>query len=99
VRKLIAGPTVFICDECIELCKDIIQEENKSSLTGRRPCGCCCPMPAFSDRARHRRKGLLSKHQDERLEQQDKAGELADSGLDQRHLAGRQLTRGTRTSR
>src|SRR5271167_2957709 len=27
VRKLIAGPTVFICDECIELCKDIIQEE------------------------------------------------------------------------
>jgi ATP-dependent Clp protease ATP-binding subunit ClpX len=31
VRKLIAGPTVFICDECIVLCKDIIQEE-KSSL-------------------------------------------------------------------
>jgi ClpX C4-type zinc finger len=30
VRKLIAGPTVFICDECIELCKDIIQEEKKS---------------------------------------------------------------------
>ena len=26
VRKLIAGPTVFICDECVELCKDIIQE-------------------------------------------------------------------------
>jgi hypothetical protein len=36
VRKLIAGPTVFICDECIELCKDIIQEENKSSLTKSR---------------------------------------------------------------
>jgi ClpX C4-type zinc finger len=33
VRKLIAGPTVFICDECVELCKDIIQEEKKSSLT------------------------------------------------------------------
>jgi ATP-dependent Clp protease ATP-binding subunit ClpX len=32
VRKLIAGPTVFICDECVELCKDIIQEEKKSSL-------------------------------------------------------------------
>jgi ATP-dependent Clp protease ATP-binding subunit ClpX len=31
VRKLIAGPTVFICDECVELCKDIIQEEKKSS--------------------------------------------------------------------
>ena len=33
VRKLIAGPTVFICDECVELCLDIIGEENKSSLT------------------------------------------------------------------
>jgi ATP-dependent Clp protease ATP-binding subunit ClpX len=32
VRKLIAGPTVFICDECVELCMDIIREENKSSL-------------------------------------------------------------------
>src|SRR5450631_4456532 len=35
VRKLIAGPTVFICDECIELCKDIIHEE-KSSLVKSR---------------------------------------------------------------
>ena len=32
VRKLIDGPTVFICDECVELCMDIIKEENKSSL-------------------------------------------------------------------
>ncbi len=32
VRKLIAGPTVFICDECVELCMDIIREENKSTL-------------------------------------------------------------------
>jgi ATP-dependent Clp protease ATP-binding subunit ClpX len=32
VRKLIAGPTVFICDECVELCMDIIREENKSAL-------------------------------------------------------------------
>jgi len=31
VRKLIAGPTVFICDECVELCMDIIREEGKSS--------------------------------------------------------------------
>ena len=29
VRKLIAGPTVFICDECVELCMDIIREEHK----------------------------------------------------------------------
>ena len=32
VRKLIAGPTVFICDECVELCMDIIKEENKDTL-------------------------------------------------------------------
>ena len=32
VRKLIAGPTVFICDECVELCMDIIREEHKSTL-------------------------------------------------------------------
>tara|TARA_B100001057_G_scaffold326832_1_gene327114 strand:+ start:1 stop:1254 length:1254 start_codon:yes stop_codon:yes gene_type:complete len=32
VRKLIAGPTVFICDECVELCMDIIKEENKTSF-------------------------------------------------------------------
>ena len=32
VKKLIAGPTVFICDECVELCMDIIKEETKSSL-------------------------------------------------------------------
>ena len=32
VKKLIAGPTVFICDECVELCMDIINEENKDSL-------------------------------------------------------------------
>ena len=32
VRKLIAGPTVFICDECVELCMDIIREENKTQI-------------------------------------------------------------------
>src|SRR3569833_4288745 len=32
VRKLIAGPTVFSCDECVELCMDIIREENKTSM-------------------------------------------------------------------
>ncbi len=36
VRKLIAGPTVFICAECVELCMDIIGEENKFSLTKSR---------------------------------------------------------------
>ncbi|MEM7007155.1 MAG: ATP-dependent Clp protease ATP-binding subunit ClpX [Pseudomonadota bacterium] len=32
VKKLIAGPTVFICDECVELCMDIIREENKTAM-------------------------------------------------------------------
>src|SRR5215510_2066811 len=36
VRKLIAGPTVFICDECVELCMDIIREEHKTTLTKTR---------------------------------------------------------------
>jgi len=36
VRKLIAGPTVFICDECVELCMDIIKEENKDSFANNQ---------------------------------------------------------------
>lgn len=35
VRKLIAGPTVFICDECVKLCTDIIHEENKTSFSSK----------------------------------------------------------------
>ena len=36
VRKLIAGPTVFICDECVELCNDIIREETKATFVNRK---------------------------------------------------------------
>ena len=35
VRKLIAGPSVFICDECIELCNDIIREESAADKGGK----------------------------------------------------------------
>ena len=35
VRKLIAGPSVFICDECIELCNDIIREESQADIPGK----------------------------------------------------------------
>ena len=35
VRKLIAGPSVFICDECIELCNDIIREETATDKGGK----------------------------------------------------------------
>tara|TARA_R110000772_G_scaffold100640_4_gene201017 strand:+ start:1220 stop:2509 length:1290 start_codon:yes stop_codon:yes gene_type:complete len=39
VRKLIAGPSVFVCDECVDLCNDIIREEiqDKTDDTGERP--------------------------------------------------------------
>jgi ATP-dependent Clp protease ATP-binding subunit ClpX len=36
VRKLIAGPTVFICDECVDVCNDIIADDNKFDKTGTR---------------------------------------------------------------
>ncbi len=43
VRKLIAGPTVFICDECVELCNDIIREETKSALVTKKEGGVPTP--------------------------------------------------------
>ena len=43
VRKLIAGPTVFICDECVELCNDIIREETKGGLVGKKDGGVPTP--------------------------------------------------------
>jgi ATP-dependent Clp protease ATP-binding subunit ClpX len=36
VRKLIAGPTVFICDECVEVCNDIIADDNRFYNRGVR---------------------------------------------------------------
>ncbi|MEQ1726319.1 MAG: ATP-dependent Clp protease ATP-binding subunit ClpX [Sphingopyxis sp.] len=43
VRKLIAGPTVFICDECVELCNDIIREEAKGAAPARKGGGVPSP--------------------------------------------------------
>ena len=43
VRKLIAGPSVFICDECVDLCNDIIQEEIQESDDGESSDG--LPVP------------------------------------------------------
>ena len=45
VRKLIAGPSVFICDECIELCNDIIREESARRRSARKPTKSDLPMP------------------------------------------------------
>ena len=44
VRKLIAGPTVFICDECVELCNDIIREEAKGGIAGKKDGGIATPL-------------------------------------------------------
>jgi ATP-dependent Clp protease ATP-binding subunit ClpX len=44
VRKLIAGPTVFICDECVELCNDIIREEIKGAVAARKDGGVPTPL-------------------------------------------------------
>ena len=47
VRKLIAGPTVFICDECVELCNDIIREETKAGIAGKKDGGVPSPRDIF----------------------------------------------------
>src|SRR5690606_36487220 len=46
VRKLIAGPSVFICDECIELCNDIIRDEAQSEAEGTAAPNAGLPSPA-----------------------------------------------------
>ena len=43
VRKLIAGPTVFICDECVDVCNDIISDDNGSNEKGE--LGSSLPVP------------------------------------------------------
>lgn len=47
VRKLIAGPTVFICDECVELCNDIIREESKAGPPGKKDGSVPTPKEIF----------------------------------------------------
>src|ERR1700760_1291151 len=46
VKKLIAGPSVFICDECIELCNDIIRDEVRAGGPGRAKPKPALPMPS-----------------------------------------------------
>ena len=47
VRKLIAGPSVFICDECVELCNDIIREEIEESNRQRSQITYPLPMKSI----------------------------------------------------
>jgi len=46
VRKLIAGPSVFICDECIELCNDIVRDEVQSDSTSESGARAGLPTPS-----------------------------------------------------
>ena len=61
VRKLIAGPSVFVCDECVELCNDIIREEledraeraRRRALAMRPTLNLCWLLTSPSDCLRH----------------------------------------------
>ena len=55
VRKLIAGPTVFICDECVRVCNDIIDDDQVVAAHGLVACLRCC--------LRRRRQSLFMRPQ------------------------------------
>ena len=83
VRKLIAGPTVFICDECVELCMDIISEETKSTgfkssdgvPTPREICGVLDDYVIGQAVAKRVLSVAVHNHY-KRLEHSDKSGDI-----------------------
>src|SRR6201746_1412320 len=84
VRKLIAGPTVFICDECVELCNDIIREETKAGIAGKKDGGVPTPRDIFTtlndyvigqDRAKRVLSVAVHNHY-KRLKHSGKGGEV-----------------------
>ena len=52
VRKLVAGPGVYICDQCIDLCQEIIEEETARDAQARKPSATKLPNPHGRSRAR-----------------------------------------------
>src|SRR6188472_3588669 len=77
VRKLIAGPTVFICDECVELCNDIIREETKDGgvPTPQDICGTLNDYVIGQDRAKRVLSVAVHNHY-KRLKHSGKSGEV-----------------------
>ncbi len=83
VRKLIAGPTVFICDECVDLCMDIIREETKSTglkskdgvPTPREICGVLDDYVIGQAKAKRVLSVAVHNHY-KRLEHSGKSGEI-----------------------
>jgi ATP-dependent Clp protease ATP-binding subunit ClpX len=84
VRKLIAGPTVFICDECVELCNDIIREETKAGISGKKdgsvpsPHDICATLNDYvigQDRAKRVLSVAVHNHY-KRLKHAGKAGDV-----------------------
>ena len=65
VRKLIAGPSVFICDECVELCNDIIREELEEKAQSARSS---LPKPREILTLRQRLNEILAKHTGQPIE-------------------------------
>ncbi|MET0373687.1 MAG: ATP-dependent Clp protease ATP-binding subunit ClpX [Rhizorhabdus sp.] len=63
VRKLIAGPTVFICDECVELCNDIIREETKGALVSKKDGG----VPTPHEICEHLDQYVIGQHKAKRV--------------------------------
>ena len=65
VRKLIAGPTVFICDECVEVCNDIIADDNKFDRGARSALPLPVEIKKFLDeyvigQEQTKKKGMLT---------------------------------------
>ena len=84
VRKLIAGPTVFICDECVELCNDIIREETKAGIAGKKEGEVPTPSEIFAtlndyvigQKSAKRNLSVAVHNHYKRLKHSGKAGEV-----------------------